>query len=465
MIRSHHLGRFMSSTAQTTPALRDVLPTWQIANWLKDVRIPAERSRQLAKLNGSEIRQLGAILDARTAEELLDSVDDELAAHALSALDPGVAAPLVDALDIDHATEVLREMKDPAREAVLSALPAERAAALRALQEWPKDSAAAHMVPEPLTVAPELTVAQAIGAVRQDAAALHRDSRTGAYLYVTDADRHLLGVVAFRDLVLAGADQRVSTLMKDDVHWVSALTDAEVAAQALDDANLVAIPVVDGNQRLLGIMTESTAADIAEEEATEDAERQGGSAPLELPYLRASPWLLWRKRVGWLLLLFAAEAYTGTVLRAFEDEMEAVVALAFFIPLLIGTGGNTGTQITTTLVRAMALGDVRLRDVPTALAKELSTGVLVALTMALAAVVRAWMLGVGPEVTMTVSLTVGAIVLWASFVASILPPVIKKLGIDPALVSSPLIATVVDGTGLMIYFWIAHLTLSQLQGL
>ena len=114
----------MSSTAQTTPALRDVLPTWQIANWLKDVRIPAERSRQLAKLNGSEIRQLGAILDARTAEELLDSVDDELAAHALSALDPGVAAPLVDALDIDHATEVLREMKDPAREAVLSALPA-----------------------------------------------------------------------------------------------------------------------------------------------------------------------------------------------------------------------------------------------------------------------------------------------------------------------------------------------------
>jgi len=455
----------MSSTTNVPQELRDVLAGGQIANWLKAVPLPAERSRQLAKLTGSELRQLGVILDVDTAEDLLDSVDDDLAARTVSALDPAVAAPLVDGLDTDHATEVLRKMKDPAREAVLSALPPERAAALRALQEWPKDSAAAHMVPEALLVAPGTPAAQAIAEVRQDAVALRADSRTGAYIYVTDADRHLLGVVAFRDLVLAEADQQVSALMSDDVRWVSALTDAEEAAQALDDFNLVAVPVVDGDQRLLGILTESTAADIAEQEATEDAERQGGSAPLELPYLRASPWLLWRKRIGWLLLLFAAEAYTGTVLRAFEDEMEAVVALAFFIPLLIGTGGNTGTQITTTLVRAMALGDVRLRDVPAVLAKELLTGVLIAVTMALAALIRAWMLGVGPEVTLTVSLTVGAIVLWASFVASILPPVLKKVGIDPALVSSPMIATIVDGTGLMIYFWIAHLTLSQLQGL
>ena len=145
--------------------------------------------------------------------------------------------------------------------------------------------------------------------------------------------------------------------------------------------------------------------------------------------------------------------------------MEAVVALAFFIPLLIGTGGNTGTQITTTLVRAMAVGQVRVRDVPAVLAKEMSTGMMVALTMALAALIRAWMLGVGPEITLTVTLTVAAIVLWSSFVASILPPLLKKVRIDPALVSAPMIATIVDGTGLIIYFMIAHATLSQLQGL
>ena len=455
----------MSSATDATQALRDALHTRQVVNWLKAVQLPAERSRQLAKLSGSELRLLGEILDADTAEDLLDSVDAKLAAHALTAMDPAVAAALIDPLDTDDATEILREIRGPALELVLSALPPDREPALRRLLKWPKDSVAAHMVPESLTIAADLSVGEAIAVLRRDAGDPRIDAYTGAYIYVTDAGRHLHGVVAFRDLVLADSAERVSALMNEDLRWVSPLTDAEEAAQTLEDANLVAVPVVDDDGRLLGILTESAAADITEEEATEDAERQGGSAPLEQPYLRASPWLLWRKRVGWLLLLFAAEAYTGTVLRAFEEEMEAVVALAFFIPLLIGTGGNTGTQITTTLVRAMAIGDVRLRDVPAVLAKELSTGVLVALTMALAAVIRAWMLGVGPEVTLTVALTVGAIVLWASFVASILPPVLKKLGIDPALVSAPLIATVVDGTGLMIYFWIAHLTLSQLQGL
>ena len=191
-------------------------------------------------------------------------------------------------------------------------------------------------------------------------------------------------------MVLADPQSRVSEMMNDDLITVSPLTDAEMAAQTLIDHNLMAVPVVDGDKRLLGIITEDEALDITREEATEDAERQGGSTPLEVPYLRASPWLLWRKRIVWLLALFAAEAYTGTVLRAFDKELEAVVALAFFIPLLIGTGGNTGTQITTTLVR--------------------------------------WTLNAGPQVVLTVSVSVAAIV--------------------------P-----------MIYFTIARLTVPQLQGL
>ena len=223
--------------------------------------------------------------------------------------------------------------------------------------------------------------------------------------------------------------------------------------------------MVDADGRLLGILTEDHALDIIADETTEDAEKQGGSTPLEVPYLQASPWLLWRKRIVWLLVLFAAEAYTGTVLRAFEDEMEAVVALAFFIPLLIGTGGNTGTQITTTLVRAMGMGQVRLRDLPAVVAKEMSTGFLIAIAMALAALIRAWSLGVGPQITLTVCLTVAAIVMWSAFVSSILPLVLKKVRVDPAVVSAPMIATIVDGTGLMIYFMVAHATLPQLAGL
>ncbi|MDV3125891.1 magnesium transporter [Mycobacterium sp. 21AC1] len=455
----------MARTSSDTDIRAALDSSQAAAQWLKSVPIAVERSSQLARLSREELRRLGETLDADGAVELFESVDDDLAGRSLDAMAPTDAARLLDALDTDHAADVLREIKNAFREEVLSAMPPERAIALRGLLTWPEDSVAAHMIPEALTVRPGMTVAEAVAVLRTDATTLRSDSRSGAYVYVTDPDLHLLGVIAFRDLVLADAGQTVSPLMNEDILSVSPLTDQEDAALALMDYNLVAVPVVDSDGRLLGILTENTAGDIAEEEATEDAERQGGSEPLEVPYLRASPWLLWRKRIGWLLLLFVAEAYTGTVLRAFEDEMEAVVALAFFIPLLIGTGGNTGTQITTTLVRAMATGQVRLRDVPAVLAKELSTGVLIALTMATAAIIRAWTLGVGAEVTLTVSLTVGAIVLWSAFVASILPPVLKKLRIDPAVVSAPLIATIVDGTGLMIYFWIAHLTLSQLQGL
>jgi magnesium transporter len=290
-------------------------------------------------------------------------------------------------------------------------------------------------------------------------------ARAGALIYVTDTDRRLIGFLEFQDLVLAEPDQTVAQLSSADPVWVRPLVDAEQAAQSLVDYELAALPVVDDQRRLLGVLTADAAADIIETEATRDAERQGGSEPLDVPYLRASPFRLWRKRIVWLLVLFVAEAYTGTVLRAFEDELETVVALAFFIPLLIGTGGNTGTQITTTLVRAMATGQVRLRDLPRVLAKEVSTGFLVAVTMAAAAVIRAWTLGVGMPVTITVALTVAAIVLWSAIVASVLPPLLKKCKVDPAVVSAPMIATIVDGTGLIIYFLIAHATLPQLAGL
>ena len=453
----------MGSTGAAS--IRQAMAGADVSAWLRSVKDPAERTHQLAKLPTDELRTLGTLLDHRGATDLFESIDDDLAARVLAAMHAGEAADLVDALDLDHAADILRDIKAAPREEVLSALPQARAEALRGLLSWPEDSVAAHMVPEALTVRPAMTIGEAVAALRDDAATSRSDSRTGAYVYVTDADNRLLGVVAFRDLVLSDPQDTVAALTNSEVLSVSPLTDAEEAAQALMDHNLVAVPVVDADNRLLGILTENTAGDITEEEVTEDAERQGGSEPLDVPYLRASPWLLWRKRIGWLLLLFVAEAYTGTVLRHFEEEMEAVVALAFFIPLLIGTGGNTGTQITTTLVRAMATGQVRLRDVPAVLAKEMSTGMMIALTMALAALIRAWMLGVGPEITLTVTLTVAAIVLWSSFVASILPPVLKKCRVDPAVVSAPMIATIVDGTGLIIYFMIAHATLSQLQGL
>lgn len=433
--------------------------------WLNAVTDPTERARQVAGLDTAEMKELGVLLDAATGLDLYESVDDQLAARVLEALPNDRVALFLEVLDSDHAGNLLREVNEVRREGWLTALPLERANVLRGLLSWPADSVAAHMVPETLSVHPAMTADEAVEAIRAHASHLRHDSRTGAYIYVVDDDNRLTGVVPFRELVLLGVGRTVADLMDHDVISVTPLTDKENAAQILIDYRLVALPVVDAEQRLLGVLTEDDAAEIAEDEATEDAEKQGGSAPLEVPYLRASPWHLWRKRIVWLLVLFAAEAYTGTVLRAFEDELDAVVALAFFIPLLIGTGGNTGTQITTTLVRAMATNQVRFRDIPQVLAKEMTTGFMIALAMALAATIRAWTLGVGPEVTLTVVLSVAAIVLWSSFVSSILPLALKKIRVDPAVVSAPMIATIVDGTGLLIYFWIARMTLTELTGL
>lgn len=433
--------------------------------WLDVVTELPDRARELGSLSKAELGKLGPLLDGTNAVELFESIDDKLAAEALHAMDPSLAATFLEALDSDHAANILREFKEPKREALLTLLPLERAMVLRGLLSWPEDCAAAHMVPETLTVRPNMTVSQAVASVRERASGLRSDARTTAYVYVTDADSHLLGVIAFRALVLANPEQRVRELMGDDLIVVSPLTDKELAAQTIMGHNLMAVPSSMPTTGYWASSPKTKPSTLPRRKQPKTPSARVESAPLEVPYLRASPWLLWRKRVVWLLVLFAAEAYTGSVLRAFSDEMEAVIALAFFIPLLIGTGGNTGTQIATTLVRAMATGQVRFRDVPAVLAKELSTGVLVGLTMAAAAVVRAWTLGVGPQVTLTVALTVAAIVVWSSLVAAVLPPLLKKLRIDPAIVSGPMIATIVDGTGLLIYFLVAHLTLTELHGL
>ncbi|MFV0319342.1 MAG: magnesium transporter [Microbacterium sp.] len=436
-----------------------------LESWLEAVTDPGERTGQLALLEPDERRRLGDLLDADTGEELVSTLQPHAAGDLLIGIAPARAGIVLDALNSDHAAEVLRELEPAEREPLLAAVPLTQANVLHALLAWPDDAAAAHMVPEVLTVAADAEAAEAVAGLRAEATHRRIDSQSGGYVYAVDGDRRLVGVLAFRDLVLAPAGTPVSELMDPDVLAVAPLDDSEHAARTLREYRLLAIPVVDAENRLLGVLTADAAADIAAEEATEDAELQGGSQPLDTPYLRASPWLLWRKRIVWLLILFVASAYTATVMQIFEDELDAVVALAFFIPLLIGTGGNTGTQITTTLVRAIATGQVRMRDVGRVLSKEMTSALLVALTMAITGLIRAFLLGVGWAVVLTVVLTIVAIVLWSAFVASILPLVLKKTRVDPAVASAPMISTIVDGTGLVIYFLIAKALLPELAGL
>lgn len=433
--------------------------------WLDVVDDPVERADELTDLSKPEVVRLSELLSVPAAVEVADTLDLHVLLDAIRTVPPRPSANMLAALESDRAAEILRELEPAEREPLLSLMPAERAGALRALLVWPEESAAAHMVPDVVTVNDGITAARAIEQVRSHAAKLRQDSHIGAYVFAVDDDNVLHGVVAFRELVLADPETPVHELVEHDVITVGPLDDQEDAARTLRRHRLLAIPVVDSGHHLLGILTADDASDIEQEEATEDAERQGGSEPLEVPYMRASPWLLWRKRIVWLLVLFIAEMYTGNVMQAFEDEIAAVTALAFFIPLLIGTGGNTGTQITTTLIRAMSTENVRLRDVGRVMGKEMSTGMMVAISMALAGFVRAWLLGVGLQVMLTVAIALAAIILWSTLIASVIPLVLKKLRVDPAVVSGPMIATLVDGTGLLIYFWVAKLMLPELAGL
>jgi magnesium transporter len=278
-------------------------------------------------------------------------------------------------------------------------------------------------------------------------------------LFITADDYHLRGTLSVKKLLQCEDDDKaVGVMMNHSYFHVSPDDDRNDVAHLLGKGGLDVVPVV-ANNTLVGVLGEREIARLLEDENTEDAQRQGASLPLDKPYLETSPWALWRKRSVWLLMLFVAEAYTGNVLKAFEDQLEAAIALAFFIPLLIGTGGNSGTQITSTLVRAMALGEVSLRNLGAVIRKEVSTSLLIAVTIGIAAWVRAWIMGVGVDVTLVVSLSLVAITLWSAIVSSIIPMLLKRLGIDPAVVSAPFIATFIDGTGLIIYFKIAQYVL------
>jgi magnesium transporter len=361
------------------------------------------------------------------------------------------AADVLEEMAPDDAADVVEEMPEEQAEAILVEMQAEDAEEVRALLAYPPESAAGIMTREVVTVSPDLTADETLAAIRRVA----REAETIYYVYVTDPNEHLLGVLSLRDLVLAPAHTPIGEITIRDPLTVPANADQEVAARLLTEHSLLAIPVVDSERRLLGIVTADDAGDVLEEEATEDVEKLGGSVPLDKPYLHTSPIELVWKRARWLLILFVAEAYTGNVLRAFEDEIQAVVALSLFIPLLIGTGGNTGTQITTTITRALATGDIRFSDAFRVFRKELIASLLLGIVMAVAAFGRAWLLDVGVGVGVVVALTAGLMVVWSAAIASMLPLLLRRLRLDPAVVSGPFITTLVDGTGLLIYFTLA----------
>jgi magnesium transporter len=415
----------------------------------------AEWADLVPQLEPSEVAVLIQWLPDEEIALILEELPPVEAARILRTLSAPEAGNLLGEMDPDDAADVVELLPQSEVDEILVRMSPEEAAEIRELSGYDPDTAGGIMTPEYVAVAEGATSAQAIAAIRR----LVDEAETVNYVYVVDDERHLLGVLSLYRLLLSPDDTPVSQLMAPSTVRVRASADQETAARILTDRNLLAIPVVDDDDHLIGIITEDDIADVIEAEATEDIERLGGSQPLHLPYRLASVPLLVRKRVGWLMILFVAQGYTGTVLQSFEGELAAVVALSFFIPLLIGTGGNVGSQTVTLVVRAMALGEVAMRDMGWLVWKEVRVGLVMGLVMGVAAIGQAWFLGQSGDIATAVSIAVVAICVWAATVAAVLPLVLRRVGVDPAVVSAPLISTLVDGTGLIIYFEIARLVL------
>jgi magnesium transporter len=398
------------------------------------------------------------MLPLARAVEVCDQPTLRRRAAILEQLEPDRAAQILEGLSADERTDIVQQMGEHERRRLLSKLSRETRTEVEHLLQYPAHTAGGIMTTEFVRLAPTMTVGEALKHIR--AVAREKESIYACYVLEPETGR-LLGALSLRDLVMAELPSPITAVMRRKPITAAALEDQESVAHKIAKYNLLAVPVLEPDGRVVGFVTVDDVVDVLIEEQTEDIMRMAAVEPgaLDRPYFENPIVRVVRKRIGWLLLLFVAETFTGTVLRYFESELAAVVALSFFIPLLIGTGGNAGAQTVTTIIRSIALGEIHLRDAWRVFAREMSAGVMIGVLVAVVAFSRALLWGTSMPLAMTVALTVLAICTWSTTIGSLIPIAAYRLGIDPAVLSAPLITTLVDATGLVIYFSIAKIIL------
>jgi magnesium transporter len=414
---------------------------------------PADQADVFEELDEDDQVSLLPQMDPAVSANILENLDEAEAADLVTSLTQDEAVRILDEMDPDEAADLLGDISDAQAESYLAEL--ENPEDVRPLMIHPDESAGGLMTSEFLALRRRMTASEAILAIRQ----WQPEDESVYYLFVVDGQDHLVGVVSLRKLISCDPSTQLLDIMNPDVISVLAGTDQEEVARLMTHYDLLALPVLDAENRLMGIITVDDVIDVVVDEATEDIQRLGGAQPLTEPYLNTGIFSMASKRIGWLLLLFITGSLTGTVLRHFEGEMAKVVALSFFIPLLIGTGGNAGSQTTSTIIRALALDELDYHDLLRTVWHELRVGFLLGLGMAIAAYIRAITWGYSTGLAVTVSLAILAIVLWANSLGAMLPLIVVRLHVDPTVVSGPVMSTLVDATGLFIYFTIAGLIL------
>ena len=390
-------------------------------------------------------------LPVDTQEELLKSLGDKDVAAILDDMSP------------DDRTALLEELPGKVTKRLVNLLsPTERRVATQLLG-YPEDSVGRLVTPDYVAVKPPWTVQEVLEHIR----VFGRDSETLNVVYVVGAGGVLIDDIGLREVLLASPETLVSDLMDNQFASLSVLDDQETAVTVFRRLDRTALPVVDSGGVLVGILTVDDILDVAEEEATEDIHKLGGSEALDEPYLTIGLFSLIRKRSVWLVLLFFGQMLTATAMGFFEDELARALVLAIFVPLIISSGGNTGSQAATLIIRAMTLGEVRLRDWWRVMRREILSGIIIGGMLGALGFLRIgaaeWLTGAYGGDWLTLGLTIGlslvGVVLWGTLSGSLLPFALKRLGVDPATSSAPLVSTLVDVTGLVIYFSVASVVL------
>ena len=436
--------------------LRDILVTMNPADIagvfnsmeLEDKRIPLM------------FRLLPKELAAETFVEM-ETEDQELLIRGFS---DNELKEVLDELYVDDAVDIIEEMPANVVRRILSQADPEMRQSINQILRYPENSAGAWMTTEYVALRPNMTVEEAILRIRRQGV----DKETIYTCYVMSKDRKLMGIVTVKDLLLADDDEMlIADLMETDIISVSTHTDQEEVARIFSKYDFIALPVVDTENRMVGIVTVDDAIDVMEEEATEDIELMGGMLPSENTYLRSSVWELFKNRIPWLLFLMLSATFTGLIINSFEDALAAQMALSAFIPMLMGTGGNSGSQSSVTIIRALSLDEVKFADLPRVVWKEIRTAVLCGAALAVVCFVKILlvdrMLFGNPDISLMVDavvcLAMFVTVLLAKTVGAILPMVAKVMKLDPAVMASPFITTIVDALSLLIYFLFATMLL------
>ena len=426
--------------------LRDILTTMK----------PYDIAAIFEELQDEKTPILFRIMPKELAAETFVEMDDETQEFLIHGLSDSELKEVVDELFVDDAVDLIEEMPANVVKRILRQADKDMRKQINELLKYPEDSAGSIMTTEFIVLRPDMTAEMAIKRIRRTGV----DKETIYTCYVTDNNNKLIGISTVKDLLLADDDDLVKDLMEENVISVNTLDDQEQVAQMFSNYNFLALPVVDNENRLVGIVTIDDAIDVIQEEATEDIEKMAAVLPSDKPYMKTSVWGIYRKRIPWLLVLMLSATFTSAIISSFEGALASVIVLSSFIPMITGSGGNAGSQASVSVIRALSLGEIEFKSMFRVLWKELRVSILCGATLAAANFIKLMIFDLNGNpnafvIALVVSLTLLGTIMMSKLVGSSLPLLASKIGFDPAVMANPLISTVCDSLSLLIYFGIA----------